>query len=43
MYLSAWFSGHDFIDELTDHPALVTVSKCEVCGHYEISWRELEK
>jgi len=34
-------SGHDFVDEEVDIRALVTTSKCEVCGKYEVYWESI--
>lgn len=32
-------SGHSYVNEEEDIPALVTTSKCEMCGKYDISWK----
>jgi hypothetical protein len=31
--------GHDWVEEEVDVPALVTISKCEICGEYDVSWK----
>lgn len=30
--------GHDYVNEEEDVPALVTTTKCKVCGHHEVLW-----
>jgi len=34
-------SGCDYVDQETDVPALVTTSKCEICGKWSTDWRRV--
>ena len=39
----AHVSGCDYVEQENDVPALVSTSRCEICGTWAVDWKRVER